>query len=94
LASGFHCQTRLSALALFFNARRSFEVADNISNTHQASIHDWVEKSPFMVFFSAESEKYHFHFPPKILLLSQKVLEWLFAPREGKSVVFPSLMNP
>jgi hypothetical protein len=54
---------------------------------------DIVVKSPSMAFYSAESEKCHFHFPHKLLLLSQKVREQLFAHREAKSVVSASLTD-
>ncbi len=54
---------------------------------------DSVVKSPSMAFYSAESEKCHFHFPHRLLLLSQKVRDRLFAPREAKSVVSASLAD-
>jgi len=52
-----------------------------------------VVKSPSMAFYSAESEKCHFHFPHGSLLLSQKVRERLFAPQEAKSAVSASLTD-
>jgi hypothetical protein len=46
-----------------------------------------------MAFYSSESKKCHFRFPLRLLLLSQKVRNRLFASREAKSAVFASLTD-